>query len=118
MKWVFMTNENFDSKIVIQHLVLEGNGKLPPRWRHSAYVGNAKSLHIVDSLFIKQKTGHHIKSRTIYTEVTGTEISEGTDGNASYSIDVSAGGVSVDRREYDSERSSKRQYHYCNLCWL
>lgn len=53
MKWVFMTNENFDSKIVIQHLVLEGNGKLPPRWRHSAYVGNAKSLHIVDSLFIK-----------------------------------------------------------------
>lgn len=87
-----MTGNDYESEIVVHQSVFEGNGKEPPRWGHGLYVNDAKSLKVTDSLFIKQKTGHHIKSRAIYTEITGNEIADGVDGNASYSIDISNGG--------------------------
>ena len=87
-----MTGNDFESEIVVHQSVFEGNGKEPPKWGHGLYVNDAKSLVVTDSLFVKQKTGHHIKSRAIYTEVSGNEIADGMDGNASYSIDIANGG--------------------------
>ena len=87
-----MTGDDFDSEIVVHNSVFESNGKELPRWGHGLYVNEAKSLKVTDSLFIKQRTGHHIKSRAIYTEVIGNEIADGMDGNASYSIDIANGG--------------------------
>ncbi len=87
-----MTGDDFESEIVVHKSVFEGNGKELPRWGHGLYVNEAKSLKVTDSLFIKQKTGHHIKSRALYTEVSGNEIADGVDGNASYSIDIANGG--------------------------
>jgi len=87
-----LAGSNRESEIVIRRSVFELNGKESPRWGHGVYDDGAKSLRIIDSLFIKQKTGHHTKSRAFYTEVVGSEISDGMDGNASYAIDVSSGG--------------------------
>lgn len=87
-----MTGNEKTEEVVVDRSVFEGNGNLPPRWGHGLYIGSALSLKVTNSLFIKTKTGHHIKSRALYTEVVGNEISDGADGNASYSIDVSNGG--------------------------
>lgn len=87
-----MTNGHPEADILIANSVFESNGKMPPRWGHGLYVNESKRLRVIDSLFIKQKTGHHIKSRAEYTEVTGNEIADGMDGNASYAIDISIGG--------------------------
>ena len=87
-----LASSNRESEIVISRSVFEQNGKEPPRWGHGIYDDGAKTLRVIDSLFIKQKTGHHIKSRAYYTEVVGTEVSDGMDGNASYAIDISSGG--------------------------
>lgn len=81
-----------ESEIIVRRSVFEMNGKKPPRWGHGIYDDGSKVLRVIDSLFIKQKTGHHIKSRAGYTQVSGCEISDGTDGNASYSIDIANGG--------------------------
>ncbi|MDW3094055.1 MAG: hypothetical protein R8G33_00105 [Gammaproteobacteria bacterium] len=87
-----LASENRDSEIVIRRSVFELNGKEPPRWGHGVYDDGAKMLRIIDSLFIKQKTGHHIKTRAYNAEILGNEISDGMDGNASYSVDFANGG--------------------------
>ncbi len=87
-----MTGDHPEADIFVTKSVFESNGKPAPRWGHGLYVNGAKRLKVTDSLFIKQKTGHHIKSRAIYTEVIGNEIADGMDGNASYSIDIANGG--------------------------
>ena len=88
----FFASYNRESEVIIRRSVFELNGKKPPRWGHGIYDDGSMILRVIDSLFIKQKTGHHIKSRSNYTEVTGSEISDGMDGNASYAIDISNGG--------------------------
>ena len=87
-----LTGDHLDTNVVVKNSVFESNGIMPPEWGHGIYVGDGKSLKVIDSQFIKQKTGHHIKSRALYTEVVGNEIADGADGNASYSIDISKGG--------------------------
>ena len=87
-----MTGDHPEADIFVTKSVFESNGKPAPRWGHGLYVNEGKRLKVTDSLFIKQKTGHHIKSRATYTEVTGNEIADGMDGNASYSIDIANGG--------------------------
>ena len=87
-----LASENRDSEIVIRRSVFELNGKELPRWGHGVYDDGAKTLRIIDSLFIKQKTGHHIKTRAYNAEIVGNEISDGMDGNASYSVDFANGG--------------------------
>ena len=87
-----LTGVNPDSKIFIDRSTFESNGKEPPRWGHGVYVGHMGSLIVSNSTFIRQRTGHHIKSRAAYTEVVGNSIYDGEQGNASYAIDISNGG--------------------------
>ncbi len=87
-----LAGENRDSEIVIRNSIFELNGKELPRWGHGIYDDGAKLLRVIDSLFIKQKTGHHIKTRAYNAEIIGNEISDGMDGNASYSVDFANGG--------------------------
>ncbi len=87
-----LTAANPQSKIVIDQSTFEFNGREAPGWGHGVYVGKMHSLTISNSIFKYQKTGHHIKSRANYTEVTGCEILDGEQGTASYLIDVYNGG--------------------------
>ena len=48
---------------------------------------------MVNSYFHDTKIGHHIKSRASRTIIEGNRIVDGTNGTASYNIDVPNGGV-------------------------
>ena len=88
-----LTGPNPGSKVFIDRSKFELNGKDAPRWGHGVYIGHMESLFITNSEFIKQKMGHHIKSRALNTEIIGNDIKDGTNGTASYAIDISNGGT-------------------------
>jgi hypothetical protein len=67
-----------------------GNGST-----HNLYVGAIQQLTIRDSRFSDAVVGHEIKSRAYNTLITGNVISDGPDGNGSYSIDLPNGGKGV-----------------------
>ena len=67
-----------------------GNGST-----HNLYVGAIQQLTVEDSRFSDAVVGHEIKSRAYNTLITGNVISDGPDGNGSYSIDLPNGGKGV-----------------------
>ncbi len=67
-----------------------GNGST-----HNLYVGAIQQLTIEDNRFSGAVVGHEIKSRAYNTLITGNVISDGPDGNGSYSIDLPNGGKGV-----------------------
>ncbi len=61
---------------------------------HNIYVGSIENFTITDSYSHDAVVGHEIKSRAMNTTITNNRIDDGT-SNASYSIDVPNGGVTV-----------------------
>lgn len=59
---------------------------------HGIYVNKLASLRVVDSIFRETRSGHHIKSRAARTEITGTTIEDGAQGNSSYLVELPNGG--------------------------
>jgi hypothetical protein len=64
-------------------------------YTHGIYVNRIASLSITGSYFHDTKVGHHIKSRATKTTVSGSRVIDGTNGTASYSIDLPNGGQAV-----------------------
>jgi hypothetical protein len=64
-------------------------------YTHGVYVNRIASLNITNSYFHDTKVGHHIKSRATSTVLNGNRIVDGTNGTASYSVDVPNGGYAV-----------------------
>ncbi|MFK8028164.1 MAG: hypothetical protein AB8C40_08925 [Gammaproteobacteria bacterium] len=91
-----LTGKNLNSKVIVKRSVFEDNGlasiSSDVAIGHGLYVGEVASLYVFNSRFVNQKIGHHIKSRAIYNEIVGNKISDGENGTASYSIDISNGG--------------------------
>ena len=73
------------------------NGICAPTCAHGIYVNKLDLVHVERSKFTNTKQGHHIKSRALRTEVLDSTISDGTEGTASYLIDVPNGGDVVVR---------------------
>ncbi len=90
-----LSGDDHDSHVVINRSTFEKNGKCPPEWGHGIYFGEVGSLKVTNSKFIATQTGHQIKSRALYTEIIGNEITDGPDGTSSYLIDISNGGTTV-----------------------
>ena len=98
----FLDNENGilaapveGSTILIEHSAFEHNGKCAANCAHGVYVRGIERLKIVDSVFREQRQGHHVKSAASALEVIGSTIEDGSDGTASYLIDVVSGGEVV-----------------------
>lgn len=85
--------------IIVRNSRFEGNGTCANRGgcAHGIYVTQADTLRIERSVFRGQREGHHIKSRALRTELTGNIIEDGSDGTASYSVDVPDGGTLIMR---------------------
>lgn len=64
-------------------------------YTHGIYVNRIASLQIAGSYFHDTKVGHHIKSRATRTILTDNRIVDGTNGTASYSVDLPNGGYAV-----------------------
>jgi hypothetical protein len=98
----FVDNENGilaaavgGSTIVIEGSAFERNGKCAANCAHGVYANQIDRLKIVDSVFRAQRHGHHIKSGALALEVIGSTIEDGSEGTASYLIDVVSGGEVV-----------------------
>ena len=84
---------NSDIRIVGSQFV--GNGRCLRECAHGLYVGKVRRLVVVDSVFVAQSIGHHIKSRALYSEIARNWIADGESGTASYAIDLPNGGTAV-----------------------
>ena len=62
-------------------------------YTHGIYTGKIAQLTVLSSYFHNTKVGHHIKSRASRTVIDGNRIVDGTNGTASYNIDVPNGGT-------------------------
>ncbi len=95
----FQNNENGilaapapTKKMLIENSTFIGNGKCDPVCAHGIYINKYALLEVRDSTFLNQRVGHHIKSRSAKTVITGNRIEDGPEGTASYLIDVPNGG--------------------------
>lgn len=64
---------------------------------HGIYVGHIGLLRVEHSRFLRTRSGHHIKSRALRTEVIGCDMADGADGTSSFAVDVPNGGAVVVR---------------------
>ena len=82
------------STMIIRNSQFIGNGGCdnPGGCAHGLYSGHLALLHIENSKFLETKRTHHIKSRSLRTEVIGCEISDSPKGTASYEIELPNGG--------------------------
>lgn len=69
-----------------------GNGALVGECAHGVYAGRLALVSIRNSRFADTRICHHIKSRALRTEVTGTAILDGEAYEASYQVDIPNGG--------------------------
>lgn len=90
-----LTGANPNSRVIIRSSVFTLNGKCDPTCAHGIYIGTVGLLQVVNSTFLQQNVGHHIKSRALRTEITGTTIKDGPNGTASFSVDIPDGGSLV-----------------------
>ena len=81
-----------DGTIIIRDSEFIGDGKCAEDCAHGVYAGAIALLHVEHSKFFETRTGHHIKSRALRTEVIGCDISDGPNGTASYEIETPNGG--------------------------
>jgi len=86
-----------DGSIIIRDSEFTGDGKCAEDCAHGVYAGAIALLHVEHSKFFETRTGHHIKSRALRTEVIGCDISDGPNGTASYEIETPNGGSLVVR---------------------
>ena len=101
----FINNENGilggpdGSTMMIRNSEFTENGGCdnPGGCSHGIYSGHLTLLRIENSKFFGTKQAHHIKSRSLRTEVIGCDISDGPKGTASYEIDIPNGGDVVVR---------------------
>jgi hypothetical protein len=94
-----LSGPNLGSHILIRNSVFTGNGKCDPVCAHGIYIGTIGLLQVVNSTFLMQKEGHHIKSRALRSEIIATTIKDGPTGTASFSVDIPDGGSLVLRND-------------------
>ena len=82
------------STMTIRNSEFTGNGGCdnPGGCAHGIYSGRLALLRIENTKFFGTKRAHHIKSRSLRTEVIGCDISDGPKGTASYEIEIANGG--------------------------
>jgi hypothetical protein len=90
-----LANPSPTSTITILDSEFTRNGKCEPNCAHGIYINEVALLHVEGSKFMETKTGHHIKSRALRTELIGNEIVDGEAGTSSYLVDIPNGGSLV-----------------------
>jgi hypothetical protein len=83
--------------LTVTNSVFDRNGSCTDACAHGIYAGAIGKLIVRDSHFTATKQAHHIKSRALFTEVTGSTIEDGPAGTASYLIEAPNGGSLIVR---------------------
>lgn len=92
-----LSSNNPQATITVRNSEFVKNGTCNGACAHGIYVGQIAALHVQHSVFRQTKEGHHIKSRAAVTEVVDCDLSDGTDGTASYAVEAPNGGTLIVR---------------------
>ncbi len=103
-KKIIVTDSEF-----IRNGTCEGGG-----CAHGIYVGQLALLRVERSKFFETRQGHDIKSRAKRTEVIGCDIADGTNGTASYDVEIPNGGA-VLLRDSKIQKGPKSENHTAAL---
>lgn len=98
-----MTGANPGSDVYINNSVFESNSLLgvkTPRIGHNIYIGTIRSFTLTKSHIFNAHTGHNVKSRAALNKIIDNRIEDGPSGNASYLLDLPAGGVAEVKGNY------------------
>jgi hypothetical protein len=92
-----LTHNKRKSSLLVERSTFQQNGDCTSFCGYGVYAGSISKLRIVGSTFRSHKFGHHIKSRALITEIIGNRILDGSDGTASFAINIPNGGTAVIR---------------------
>jgi hypothetical protein len=81
-------------------------------YTHGIYAGHIASLTVKNSYFHDTQIGHQIKSRANVTDVEGNYIADGSNGSASYSIDVPNGGTATVKNNVIEKGPNKQNPYF------
>lgn len=87
-----LTADAPQSTLLVRASTFIGNGSCVQACAHGIYTNHWARLRVENSTFRDTHHGHDIKSRAFQTDVIGSSIEDGPDGDASYLIDVPNGG--------------------------
>jgi hypothetical protein len=87
-----LTGNQSQGALIVRSSEFTGNGSCERDCAHGIYAGRLALLRVEDSVFRETQAGHHIKSRASHTEILRNDISDGSQGTASYLIDAPNGG--------------------------
>ncbi len=90
------------------------NGGCFPTCTHGIYANQLELLHVERSKFTDTRQAHHIKSRALRTEVIDNTIADGTEGTASYAIDIPNGGNLLVRGN-NIQKGPNAENHTCAI---
>ena len=94
-----LTNWVAGATLTVDRSEFDHNGLGEAGRTHAIYATGIARVTVTNSYFHDTEHGHHIKSRAAITTVIGNRLIDG-DGTASYSVDVSNGGVATIRGNY------------------
>lgn len=78
--------------LIVRDSEFSKNGGCFPSCTHGIYANHLQLVRVERSKFTEQRQAHHIKSRALRTEVIDNTIADGTEGTASYEIEIPNGG--------------------------
>jgi hypothetical protein len=107
-----LTNAMPGAKIVVRDSEFIGDGTCAGGGgcAHGIYAGHIGLLRVEHSKFLRTRSGHHIKSRALRTELIGCDMADGADGTSSFAVDVPNGGAVVVRDNH-IEKGPRSENH-------
>ncbi len=89
-----LAGANANSEILIEHSEFSHNG-FGDGYTHNMYINQVKKFTLQYCYTHHAKVGHNIKSRALRNEILYNRSFDGTDGTASYELDLPNGGVAL-----------------------
>lgn len=89
-----LAGDNAASDIRIEDSEFHHNG-FGDGYTHNVYVNHVRSLVVRGSYFHHARVGHELKSRALTTLLYANRFMNGTNGTASYEIDLPNGGLAI-----------------------
>ena len=87
-----LAGNNQDAELAIENSEFGHNG-FGDGYSHNLYVGTMARLTVTGSYFHHARVGHLFKSRAAVNHILYNRLTDGSDGRASYEMEVPAGGV-------------------------
>lgn len=106
-----LTAQNPNATVTVTNSEFAFNGA-GDGYTHGLYAGHIGKLTVINSYFHDTQVGHQIKSRAASTDIEGNYIADGSNGSASYSIDVPNGGTAIVKNNVIEKGPNKQNPYF------